>query len=677
MLVLALNVGAFLRPYFAQANLITAIRNAGGTVATRPGPKWLSTVLGEANCRSILVVNLADIEPSEELLASVSTLPDLEILVLGGDSITDDTLRHVPSCESFDALVLDSTLVTQKAMESLRKQRAELFVSNCDRLLLERTYSQLRMLQSTTTRICPDAAPDLQFRIAEEFATEVVGLDGVFTYFLTMDDVTLMRRFPQLESIRFVGDFSVSFDSDSMPSGSRRPNLPNHTEIIRSLVELPNLRELEIGFRDLDWLEGLSPLQEMQTLRVYTETDEAYFLTDDDVSQLLDRFPHLKELSLEDAAVTSPSKWPQIPLEALSLSGCKIDDSSLEQIASHFPRLKRLQLGMTDVTDGGIQELLPLHELEELGLVGTRVTEDSYETLCGFPRLKRLQIGVLNLNANYGQGSDFTSTKRRYFEPEDQPFQNGLGGYFSRERFRPDIKQMDRIRQRLSKGEVERFAFRSHNYFAITPMESLSVEALQIPEGITAIDFTDTYLDDAGLEHVCDFPQLEVIKLQNTWVSDAGLRHLKKLENLRSIDLAETRTTAACVNTLIEISSLESIRLPASADGNCAESLLELPNLRYVSVFRAALDRRPWMAKQLTMEDLAQFRQLAGSLFARTDANGDGVITEADFERSVTFSRISREGSDGSLELRDSEELLKVMLYRCMAVPEVRVELRN
>lgn len=348
----------------------------------------------------------------------------------------------------------------------------------------------------------------------------------------------------------------------------------------------------------------------------------------------------------------------------------------MDEIAARFPGLKSLSLNVTDVTDAGLPSLLALQDLEELQLISTRVTEESYETLCSLPSLARIQIGALSWNANYGREADNSRTTRRYFKSEDQPFQSDTSMMsFSRELFEPNALRVLQTRQRLLNSQVLTFEYRSRNYFAIGPMESLHVDALKIPAHVTAIDFTDTYLDDAGLQHVCEFPQLEVIKLHNTWVTDAGLRHLKKLKNLRSIDLAETRTTAACAEILVQIPSLESIRLPASADGNCAERLLGLPCLRYLSVYRMSL-RRPWLAHQMTMEDLQKYGRLADVLFDRADANSDGVITESDFERLVTFGRVDML-SDDRVELRDSEDLLKVMLYQSLATPEVRVKLRN
>ena len=53
-------------------------------------------IFGE-NCQDLTLINLADLDPGKQLLERIAELPQLEVLILGGQTITDEPLRHVRS----------------------------------------------------------------------------------------------------------------------------------------------------------------------------------------------------------------------------------------------------------------------------------------------------------------------------------------------------------------------------------------------------------------------------------------------------------------------------------------------------------------------------------------------------------------------------------------------------
>ncbi len=63
-------------------------------------------------------------------------------------------------------------------------------------------------------------------------------------------------------------------------------------------------------------------------------------------------------------------------LTDLSLAGSRVDDALLIQLPQWFPGLEKLDLGHTGVTAEGLRHLLPLSDLESLGLSGTDLTID-------------------------------------------------------------------------------------------------------------------------------------------------------------------------------------------------------------------------------------------------------------------------------------------------------------
>ena len=57
-------------------------------------------------------------------------------------------------------------------------------------------------------------------------------------------------------------------------------------------------------------------------------------------------------------------------------------------------------------------------------------------------------------------------------------------------------------------------------------------------------------ITDAGLDHLEEMKDLEVLNLYRTKVSNAGLERLKALTNLREVDLRYSRATGAGIESL-------------------------------------------------------------------------------------------------------------------------------
>ena len=68
-------------------------------------------------------------------------------------------------------------------------------------------------------------------------------------------------------------------------------------------------------------------------------------------------------------------------------------------------------------------------------------------------------------------------------------------------------------------------------------------------------------ISDAGLSHLKQMPNLEIIHLQKTSITDAGLSHLKGQKNLKYINLYDTQVTDHCFETLKTLPALRSLYL--------------------------------------------------------------------------------------------------------------------
>ncbi len=73
---------------------------------------------------------------------------------------------------------------------------------------------------------------------------------------------------------------------------------------------------------------------------------------------------------------------------------------------------------------------------------------------------------------------------------------------------------------------------------------------------VTEVDFANSEIGDAGLEHLEGLPQLQVLYLTDTKVSDAGMEHLKQLPQLQVLGLGGTKVTDAGLKHLKEVAQL-------------------------------------------------------------------------------------------------------------------------
>lgn len=78
---------------------------------------------------------------------------------------------------------------------------------------------------------------------------------------------------------------------------------------------------------------------------------------------------------------------------------------------------------------------------------------------------------------------------------------------------------------------------------------------------VTRIDFFSTPIDDADLEVLRSFPDLQSLGLTSTKVTDAGLEHLVGLKKLRTLSLGFTNITDAGLITLAKLPALQDVDL--------------------------------------------------------------------------------------------------------------------
>ena len=102
LLVILLGVSRwYTAPERHQRQAQVAVERAGGSVVIAQEPAdWLRQLFGVETVEHLTRVDLGSCELTEPLFDSITRLPHLETLVLGGENVTDDHLnrRHGPCC---------------------------------------------------------------------------------------------------------------------------------------------------------------------------------------------------------------------------------------------------------------------------------------------------------------------------------------------------------------------------------------------------------------------------------------------------------------------------------------------------------------------------------------------------------------------------------------------------
>jgi hypothetical protein len=144
---------AYVYPYRVQIDAMQVFGDCGGTVVTRPaGPGWLRPLLGEETMQTIVRVDLANCPVTDDCLAWLRRLPDLEEFRVGtstpgvaiptiertldnaeylnlmGTRVTDAGLRHLAHCRQLETLFLQGTRVTNDGLHPLKELPSLRFV---------------------------------------------------------------------------------------------------------------------------------------------------------------------------------------------------------------------------------------------------------------------------------------------------------------------------------------------------------------------------------------------------------------------------------------------------------------------------------------------------------------------------------------------------------------------
>lgn len=132
-------------------------------------------------------------------------------------------------------------------------------------------------------------------------------------------------------------------------------------------------------------------------------------------------------------------------------------------------------------------------------------------------------------------------------------------------------------------------------------------------------------ISDAGLEHLCRLPNLEVLNLYGNKLTDTGLTHLQRLKRLRELNLSLLSITDQGLVHLESLTNLQQLELlysegfagPMLTDG-AAETVQSLTDLTTLDLTGAKLT-------DSGLQQLRSLKKLKNLRLVRTQVTADGV----------------------------------------------------
>lgn len=353
-------------------------------------------------------------------------------------------------------------------------------------------------------------------------------------------------------------------------------------------VDLPHVRMLSIdGLFDASRLAPMQKLEYLQvrgTARIDGIPPLPALHTVESVDGLSDakqiaRLPSLREVRLGLVSEFDVAQLHEVEgLEVLYAPNVKLTDADAAALATHAS-LRELNVG-GDLSDGFAAELSDLHQLEELTLHRTQISDVGLAALAKLSslrvlRLPRSQItdeGVAALaklpklrevdfeaTAVHGTGlaplDGLTHVIMRHSKLDSAGLA-ALAGKPLQVLDVSDTSVSDTGFQKLDLGTLRHLELQGT---LVSPAGAAKIVA-RAPR-LEMLDLSGIRV--STLDFLAGLTSLRVLKLAHTRVDDADLEVLTKLEQLRELDLSRTSITDEGLATLREIPRLEEARVRA------------------------------------------------------------------------------------------------------------------
>jgi hypothetical protein len=515
-------------PYRQQRRVIALVERLGGQYAATSGPAWPQEFFGR-----LTFIDVADARP-EDYLDSVVALPWLEILVVGGDDFAEEHLARLASLTSLRGLVLDSTNVSDKAIDDLRTSLPDLRV--------HRSQRRDRKRLGGDGHLEADLLDQEPWRLAKELDSEhfVVLLAARLPPGIVKADdaLAVLRRMATVRSLALGTSNGVT--NAGLEALAHSSNLES--------LYLPNTLVTDAGLKHLT---GLRHLQSLNLTGNPQLTDPAL----EHVGQL----SRLYDLNLAGTSVAGPGLEHLsglTNLQTLTLQNTPVTGPGLGALRE-LPDLKRLDLQNTLVDDDGLAHLKLFQSVSDLDLSGTKVTGSGLQHLQSLPKLARLNL------------------QRTLVDDDGLAHLKHLRSVF----------ELDLSNTRISGPGLAHLA-------QLTKLLQINLQNCPIADdGLAAIDawpgaaylnLSDTKITDQGVRHLAGNKSCSGLDLSNTRITNAALDALANMDKLVSLTLTTTEIDDDGAAKLERIKSLQLLDCRGTnitADGK-ARLKQVLPKLR-------------------------------------------------------------------------------------------------
>ena len=310
-------------------------------------------------------------------------------------------------------------------------------------------------------------------------------------------------------------------------------------------------------------LEELQISQQWHTKNDKQRRNSGPHVTDEGL-QWLSEVDHLKRLRLSGLDVTDAGLKPirgLTKLQRLEITFLPIDGSGLLHLET-MSDLRSLVLAVPTPAEA-ISRWRNLTKLEDLALLGTRLTDDGLSQLGAFENLRSLSIS--------GEASISGRMLARVLAnlPRLTVLDLAVLRGVDDDAIRP-LPDLDELRELML------------DYARVTAEGLKRIEPLKHLKRLELMH--DEAIGDSGLTHIKDMKELETLRLVETGLTSKGLGSLKELTNLRLIDLSMNRINDDDLKALLSLRKLEEVDLSGTSVTDKGLRILRdnLPSLKRV-----------------------------------------------------------------------------------------------
>lgn len=349
--------------------------------------------------------------------------------------------------------------------------------------------------------------------------TSLKKLDLTMARFVTDEGARHLSSLTNLEVLKLFGS---SIGDPGQASLSNLTNLKRlslsgkGTEFgLRHIARLTHLESLSIGFGigypvTTVGLDFLKSMKTMQNLRL-----DGCEITDDGLRKVVNYFPKLKSLELQDGLMTNVGILHLTELQnlrRLDLSECrKIGDIGISRLVSKTT-INSLDLSHTAISDAGIAHLKRLTKLTYLNLSSTQLTDHGVKHLQTLQKLSCLSLA------------------------ETQITDDGV----------LLLGPLPRLTQLILDG---------------TAITDASLMHLQLFPKLNNLWLSETDITDEGLKYIGTMKQLNTLQIDGTKITDVGISNLAWLTNLNTLDISNTSVTKNGLQYLTNAKKLYDLRV--------------------------------------------------------------------------------------------------------------------